>query len=119
MTEQPEPKRGQHALCSQCRQLIVYVGPYWDHPGEIKPRHIAMPGELLEQHRVEMRLDLDAIERRVNAARAEVSELCHGGKRWLMTIPANEYTDSDLIIGAALRDAHKMLVALRALLEKE
>lgn len=70
------------------------------------------------KEKVEMRLDLDAIDQRLDAAREELSALCHGGKRWLMTIPANPREDSDLIIGAALRDAHKMLVALRSLLEK-
>jgi len=114
-----EPPTGQRALCTQCHQPIVYVGPYWDHPGEIKPRHIAIPGEWLETFKVEMELDLDAIERRLEAAREELSALCNGGKRWLMTIPANHETDSDLILGAVLRDTRKLLIAVRSLLEQK
>lgn len=43
MSNQAEPIVGQEAICSMCDQPIVYVGPYWDHPGEIKPRHPALP----------------------------------------------------------------------------
>ena len=38
-----EPKVGDMAVCSQCNTSIVFVGPYWDHPCEIKPRHPAIP----------------------------------------------------------------------------
>lgn len=40
-----EPKPGDTATCSQCGERIVFVGPAWDHPGAIKPRHIALPVE--------------------------------------------------------------------------
>jgi hypothetical protein len=38
-----EPKPGDTAICSQCGGQIVYIGPAWDHPGEIKPKHPALP----------------------------------------------------------------------------
>ncbi len=38
-----EPKIGDRATCSQCNKPIVFVGPYWDHPGEMKPKHPAIP----------------------------------------------------------------------------
>lgn len=38
-----DAKTGDKDMCSQCGKEIVFVGPYWDHPGEIKPRHPAIP----------------------------------------------------------------------------
>ena len=55
-----------------------------------------------------MTIDLDAIRARQERAHAEVSALCHG-KRWQMMIPARPDDDSDLIIGASLRDIHALL----------
>lgn len=37
------PTVGARAVCHACGGAIVFVGPYWDHEGEMKPRHIAMP----------------------------------------------------------------------------
>lgn len=37
------PKPGAPAVCDQCGNDIVFVGPYWDHVGELKPRHPAFP----------------------------------------------------------------------------
>jgi hypothetical protein len=34
---------GDKAICAGCGAAIVFVGPYWDHIGEIKPRHPALP----------------------------------------------------------------------------
>lgn len=34
---------GNQDTCKMCGQPIIYVHPYWDHPGEIKPRHPATP----------------------------------------------------------------------------
>jgi hypothetical protein len=34
-----------HATCRMCGEAIEYVGPYWDHVGEEKPRHPATPVE--------------------------------------------------------------------------
>lgn len=34
---------GAKAKCAMCGQPITFVGPYWDHDGEIKPRHPATP----------------------------------------------------------------------------
>lgn len=118
MTTTQEPQKGARTTCSMCNETIEYIGPYWRHIGEIQPRHPALPAGEKVTGRVELRIDLDAIERRLDAAREKVGALCHGD-RWTMSIPAREDYDSDLIIGAALRDAHKMLVALRSLLGKE
>lgn len=38
-----EEKIGDKSTCQQCGAEIVFVGPYWDHRGEIKPKHIAIP----------------------------------------------------------------------------
>jgi len=38
-----EPKPGDTAVCSQCGAAIIFLGPYWDHMGKNKPRHIATP----------------------------------------------------------------------------
>lgn len=107
---------GERRICSQCGEFIIFTGQYWDHPGHIKPRHPAIPAE---RHKVEMRLDLDAIERRIKLAHEKVSALCSGDERWTMRVPADETYDHDLIIGAALRDADKLLIAVRLLLEKD
>jgi hypothetical protein len=37
------PEIGTTATCRMCHEPIVFVGPYWDHQGSIKPRHPAMP----------------------------------------------------------------------------
>jgi hypothetical protein len=59
-------------------------------------------------------IDLDAIKTRLEAARTELSALCHG-KRWQMTIPARPDDDSDLVIGAALRDLRTLLTEVERL----
>ena len=38
-----EPYVGERRICSQCGDQIVFIGPYWDHPGDIKPKHPAIP----------------------------------------------------------------------------
>lgn len=38
-----KPILGEQAICGMCRERIVFVGPYWDHMGENKPRHPAVP----------------------------------------------------------------------------
>lgn len=38
-----EPIIGEQAICGMCRERIVFIGPYWDHIGEDKPRHPAVP----------------------------------------------------------------------------
>lgn len=38
-----DTQAGTKAICSQCGKEIIFIGPYWDHPGEIKPRHPAFP----------------------------------------------------------------------------
>lgn len=37
------PNPGDKAVCQHCGGEIIYVGPYWDHLGPLKPRHIAEP----------------------------------------------------------------------------
>ena len=39
------PEVGTRAACKQCKTPIIFVGPYWDHEGELKPRHVAIPAE--------------------------------------------------------------------------
>ena len=51
---------------------------------------------------------LQAIQTRLDAARAELSALCKG-KRWQMTVPADRSRDSDLIIAAVLSDISVLL----------
>jgi hypothetical protein len=108
-----QPYVGEKRICSQCGEFIMYVGPYWQHEGANQPRHPAIPAE---RHKVEMRLDLDAIEKRLARAHEKLSALCRGTERFTMRVPADENYDHDLIIGAALRDADKLLVAVRSLL---
>lgn len=38
-----KPLLGEQAICGMCRERIVYIGPYWDHMSENKPRHPAVP----------------------------------------------------------------------------
>jgi hypothetical protein len=110
------PYVGERRICSQCGEFITFRDPYWEHEGREQPKHPAIP---VEQHRVEMRLDLDAIEKRLARAHEKLSALCHGTERFTMRVPADENFDHDLIIGAALRDAEKLLVAVRSLLEQK
>lgn len=43
MPENTPPTIGDRAACASCRRPIVFIGPYWDHEGEPKPRHPASP----------------------------------------------------------------------------
>ena len=113
--KETEPYAGERRICSQCGEFIIFTNPHWEHDSILEPEHPAIPAE---RHRVEMRLDLDAIERRIKLAHEKVRALCHGDERWTMRVPADESYDHDLIISAALRDADKLLIAVRALLEK-
>lgn len=36
-------KLGDEAQCKMCNDTIRYVGPYWEHLGELQPRHPAWP----------------------------------------------------------------------------
>ena len=106
---------GERRICSQCGEFIRYVDSHWEHEGALQPKHPAIPAE---RHRVEMRLDLDAIEQRIHKAHEKLRLICSGEERFTMRIPADESYDHDLIIGAALRDADRLLVALRVFLEE-
>ena len=52
--------------------------------------------------------DPELIKQRLAAARQELSALCKG-RRFTMSIPAQPDYDSDLLIGATLRDTHALL----------
>lgn len=39
------PKLGDKAICKMCDREIIFDGRWWDHPGELKPRHPAWPKE--------------------------------------------------------------------------
>lgn len=49
-------------------------------------------------------LDLAAIREREEKAGRMIGELCAGRRRWLMSIPAQENYDPDLVIAAAMSD---------------
>lgn len=38
-------KQGDKATCSQCNSPIVFIDPYWDHEGDMQPKHPATPLE--------------------------------------------------------------------------
>jgi hypothetical protein len=61
-------------------------------------------------------INREAIRQRQERAHAELSALCKG-KRFQMSIPAQEDYDSDLLIGASLRDVHALLTAYAELLQ--
>ncbi len=65
----------------------------------------------------EEEIDLDLVQARLDKARAELSALCKG-KRFVMSIPAQPDYDSDLIIGAALRDLARLIKEVEELWEK-
>ncbi|HXE63196.1 MAG TPA: hypothetical protein VN519_06620 [Bryobacteraceae bacterium] len=54
-------------------------------------------------------LQLEDVLRRNDAAHKMVSDLCHGRRDWVMSIPAREDYDPDLVIGASLRDIPEVL----------
>ena len=110
-----EPQMGDTGHCETCHERLVYTGLYWDHVGEMKPKHPAVP---MERHTVEMQLDLDAMEQHIRLAHDKVRALCLGDERWTMRIPADRDYDHDLIISAALHDADKLLLAVRSLMEQ-
>ena len=38
-----DPTRGTRATCAACGERIVFVGPYWDHEGDLRSYHTARP----------------------------------------------------------------------------
>lgn len=54
-----------------------------------------------------------AIIDRIEKARTVVSDLCHGRRRWTMSVPARPDDDPDLVIAGALDDAHRILSELQ------
>lgn len=55
---------GERRICSQCGEFIIFTGPAWDHPGEIKPKHPALPAE-----RQSVVIDLDKFRARMERQR--------------------------------------------------
>lgn len=39
----PWAETGDKDTCKMCGRPIIFIRPYWDHPGEIKPKHPAIP----------------------------------------------------------------------------
>jgi NTP pyrophosphatase (non-canonical NTP hydrolase) len=66
--------------------------------------------EQIERQTVEVQFDPDAVMIRHEAARQMVRDLCHGNRRWIMSIPARR-DDPDLVICDSLRDIPKLLAA--------
>ena len=55
---------------------------------------------------------LEEIKKLRYAAHAMVSSLCRGDKKWIMSIPANEQSDPDLVIGRALCAMDELITAV-------
>jgi len=89
-TISPEPEYFAPAQAST--DGIVQIGPALDAP---------------EPEEEELAFALAAIEK----AHGEVSALCNG-KRWIMSVPAREDEDSDLVIANALHKAKALLARL-------
>ena len=66
-----------------------------------------------------LELELIEIENDLNAAQKMVSDLCHGKREWIMSIPARPDYDPDLVIGKALRDGQRLLRLYKEELESE
>jgi hypothetical protein len=61
-------------------------------------------------------MDIREIKSKLSKAHDTVSALCHGGKKWVMHIPAQVNEDPDLIISAGLRagdEAVRVIECLR------
>jgi len=52
--------------------------------------------------------DLAEVRARVERAHQEIGDICQGRRRWTMRIPADEASDTDLILSAALKDAETL-----------
>jgi hypothetical protein len=59
-------------------------------------------------------IDLDALTADVKRAHDELCNIAEGKRRWTMSIPAKEETDSDLVISRGLSAGEKALSALTA-----
>lgn len=54
---------GDIGICKHCDGEIVFVDPYWDHPGKLKPRHIAEPRKIKSSGKLEvLRLEINKLE---------------------------------------------------------
>lgn len=66
--------------------------------------------------------DLAEVRARVERAHQEIGDICQGRRKWTMRIPADEATDTDLVLSAALKDAETLsaeVEMLRAQVEKQ
>lgn len=61
-----------------------------------------------------MKIDLEAIEARCEAARLEVYRLCQGATTWTMSIPVRE-DDTDIVLTNSLRDIPMLLAEVERL----
>lgn len=108
------PTIGERATCEHCGQRIMWLGRYWDHIRDPKPRHIAIPlrmpvepvqpdsaapdiTELDELAMAEARQKrdryilrtLEDLRKRVDAMRSELAELKESVaelKKWRQTM---------------------------------
>jgi hypothetical protein len=100
-----EPPVGTKATCSQCGREIVFVGPYWDHQGDIKPRHIAIPVQEADQSKSAQPAwwqTLDPREReQIRHARAYAREFASAGApghgQFLLIAKLSELLDAALV----------------------
>lgn len=90
------PATGDKAICSMCDKPIVYVGPYWDHEGEMKPRHPAVP-----RAEASIQTDLDTI---LDAAQTLRVQQVQATSKW-----KREYKDKADDAWKRLNEAHKRL----------
>lgn len=88
-----KPKIGTQVLCDQCGAAIEWRGEYWDHLGENKPRHLAIPKSFKavpKQPSQWMAQFDERTQKHIVYARAYAREFAHGapGHLDLMTIAA-------------------------------
>jgi len=55
----------------------------------------------------------EGVFEKIETAQKMIGDLCHGGRKWTMSIPARPDYDPDLVISAALAAANAELARLR------
>lgn len=60
-------------------------------------------------------MNLDECMERYQAACKEVSDICTGDRRWTMSIPAQVYSDSDIVISVSLKDIPALVARVNKL----
>lgn len=103
---QDHPDHPHYDLSQSKRELAIQNGAI-----ELERYQLVMWLQTKRKEKLKMKKEWE-VKQHLEAAHKMVSALCHGERRWIMSVPAQPDYDPDLVIGQALGDADKILQLL-------